>query len=196
MKRFILILAILMLSVGVGFAGEFYTAPNSTASQAFPPERGYPTINSISWTAGAATVDVLILGGDNSKTVSAVGKAATATTFVLTSCTGIDDNDYVVIEQTPTALTFEARVLEVGQASACNDTTELITLAAGTANAFNGTNGFSFYEMKTLATLADIGTTKITYTTGPLWGGRDGWPMGVVLNGTGGTIHWLSGEWR
>ena len=198
MKKLSIILLALafVLTAGVAIAGEFYTAPNSTASQAFPAERGWPTINSISWTAGAATVDVLILGGDNTKTVSVLGKSATATTFVLASCTGIDDGDYVVIIQKPSATSVAARVLEVGQASACNDTTETITLAAGTANAFNGTNSFTFYEMQTITELTDIGTTKVTITAGPIWGGKSNWPMGIVLTGTGGTVHWLAGEWR
>lgn len=196
MKRFYIILLALalVLSAGVLMAGEFYTAPNATANQALPTEKGYPTINSISFTAGAATVDVIVLGGDTTITTSAAGKAATATTFVLASCTGLDDDDYVVIEQIPDG--FEARVLEVGQISGCVGTTSLVTLAAGTANAFNGTKGFRFTEMYAISTLASIGTAKVTYTTGPIWGGTFDRPMGVVLTGTGGTVHWLSGEWR
>lgn len=194
MKRVMLIVTFLMLSVGVVFAGQFYTAPNSTSNVSLPDDSGWPTINSISFTATNASGDVTVYGGDATEVVSAAGKAATATTFIVSTCVGMDDSDIVVIQQIPQALYASDPVLESASMSSCVETTKVMTLAAGTANAFNGTFGFTFYEMKLITTLADVGTTKINYLTGPLWGGSRNKPMTVRI--TNGTLHWMSGEWR
>lgn len=193
MKRVMLIVTLLMLCAGVAFAGEFYTAPNSTSDAVLPKKAGWPTINSINFEATNATGDVIIYGGDNTSTLATVGKAATATTFAVTSCTGIDDADVVVIIQKQIAGSLD-RVMEATVASACNDTTDIITVGS-TANAYSGTNNFTFYEMQVVTTLSDVGTTAITYGPGgPLWGGKNNWPMAVRI--TAGTINWMSGEWR
>ncbi|MCK5601449.1 hypothetical protein KAR91_06265 [Candidatus Pacearchaeota archaeon] len=195
MKRFMLVVLVLMLSAGVAIAGQFYTAPNSTSNVVLPQEDdGWPTINSISFTATNATGDVTVYGGDSTSVISSDGKAATATTFNVSTCVGMDDADIVVIQQTPTRLTKEAHVIESASMSSCVETTLIMTLGAGTANAYNGTNGFTFYEMKLITTLANVGTTKINYLTGPLWGGD--WKLPMTVRITGGTIHWMSGEWR
>jgi len=195
MKRVILAIAATLLWMGVAVAGQFYTAPNSTSQVALPlHSRGWPTINAISFTATNATGDVTVYGGDATSVVSAAGKAATATTFIVSTCVGLDDSDIVVVIQTPTAMTKEAPVLEAASMSSCVETTKVMTLGAGTANAYNGTNGFTFYEMQLITTLADVGATKVNYLTGPLWGGDYGKPMAVRI--TAGTIHWMSGEWR
>ena len=192
MKRFKLIAGIvcmvLMVAVPV-FAGNLHSVANTAGYATAPPLRGQPVIVALNTVGGAATADLIIYEGDETMALSVLGKAATATTFVLDSCTGIDDDDIVVIAQRNLYDTIEAAVV-----SACNDTTETVTLAAGTANAFNGTLGFEFYEMKVLTTWADVGTTRLDLE-GDLLAGTEDKPLTMTYDGTGGTFHFVTVEW-
>lgn len=185
---------ILMLAVGVAWAGQFYTAPNSTSETCLPPKAGWPTINAISFTATNATGDVTVHGGDNTIVSFAPGKAATATTFIVDTCVGLDDSDIVVLQEKPRPLYADAPVLESASMSSCVETTLLMTLGAGTTYGYSTTLGGTVYEMQTITTLSNVGTDTITYIPGPLWGGAIDKPMTVRI--TAGTIHWMSGEWR
>jgi len=194
MRRFILGLIIVIVSAGLVFAGQYYTASGTTAEISLPKERGWPTINAVSFTATNATGDVTVYGGDSTEVVISAGKAATATTFIVDTCVGMDDDDIIVIQQTPAKLTFSDPVLESASMSSCVGTTLVMTLAAGTANDYNGTNGIKVYEMQPIAVLTDVGASEVNYTSGPIWGGRNAKPMAVRI--TDGTVNWLSGEWR
>ena len=185
-RGFIFILVILF-TVPV-YAGGILTAGNTTGIAALPQCQGDPTITAVNFEATNATGDLTVYEGDATEVVSAAGKASSATTFIVSTCVGMDDTDVVVIEQLPSGTPIEAGIM-----SSCVETTLVMTLAAGTANAFNGTAGFTFYEMQALTTVADAGTTSI-YLSGDLWGGTRNKPMAAGL--TAGTIHYLSGECR
>lgn len=188
MKRTIVALMIVAVAA-TAYAGRLFTAGNTTGYAVLPPAGGYPVITAINFTATNGTGDLTVYEGDDTEALCVAGKAASATTFVLDSCTGIDDTDVVVIVQR-----HAASVMEAATVSSCNDTTELITLGAGTANAYNGTRGFVFYEMRALTTWADVGTDAVS-RTGDLWGGSlRNKPIAATL--TAGTINYMSGEMR
>ncbi len=182
---------VLMVMVAVpAMGGDLFTVGNTTGYSVVPARGGQPTIVSLSFTGGAATVDGIVYVGDDTTVLSVAGKASTATTFIVDSCTGMDDDDTLVIQQKPGGTPIEAAVM-----SSCVGTTGVLTVSAGTANAFNGTAGFRFFEMQALTTVANVGTT-LTYPPSPIWGGVKDKPVAFWLNGTGGTIHYMSVEWR
>jgi hypothetical protein len=185
-KGFIIIAV--LLAATYAFAGGIQTAPNTTGIAGLPKCSGSPTITAANFEATNATGDFIVYEGDATEVTSAAGKAATATTFIVNTCVGMDDDDIVVIEQLPSGTPIEAGVM-----SSCVETTKVLTLSAGTTNAFNGTYGFTFYEMKVLTTVADTGTAAV-YLSGDLFGGTRDKPMAAGL--TAGTVHYLSGECR
>jgi len=190
MKK-LLTLILIVAFASVAYGANLYTASNTTDNIVMPSGGGFPTVYAINFTGGAATADLIFYQGDNTTALCSEGKAASATTFVLDSCTGIDDSDIVVIQQRHTGTP-----LEVATVSACDDTTEIVTIASGTANAFNGTRGFQIFEMKTLTTWADVGTTRLNLEGRLVQGDTRIKPLAAIINGTGGTFHYMTGGYE
>lgn len=192
MKRGLLGALILVLCmVMAAWGANLYTAGNASDNIVMPSGGGYPTVYAINFTGGAATADLIVYEGDNTEVVSSAGKAATATTFVVDTCVGIDDDDVVVIQQRATGSPIEAATV-----SSCVETTGVITLAAGTGNAYNGTLKFDFFEMKVLTTWADIGTDRLNLEGKLFQGGTRDKPLVVNIDGSGGTFHYMTGGWE
>ncbi len=187
--RGLVIILCILLSVGVAVGANLYTAGNTTGTAVIPSGGGYTTIYSWSGSATNASGDFIVLTGDETKVFSSAGKAATATTFIVSSCSGMDDNDVVVIQQRNTADPIEAGIM-----SSCVGTTGVLTLSAGTANAFNGTLKFDFFEMKTLLTAADVGTDRI-FQEGLIWQ-ADLKRVPMAMKFTAGTVDYMTGGWQ
>lgn len=154
---------------------------------ACPADNNRQTVlHALSFNATNATGDVIFYVGDATSTTLANAESAAATALTLSSCTGIDDDDYVAI-YSPTG-----DVMEFNQITACNDTTEVATVTAlGDTFAVNSV----VYELKVKATLSDVGATTLHWSNAEgILAAPRGKPIGVRI--TDGTIYYGTARLR
>ncbi len=73
--------------------------------------------------------------------------------------------------------------------ASCNDTTDQMTITAGLTNAITSTesaaNVIDVYEMKSIWSLANVGTSRLTWNPGPIVVGTKSYPFAVSIIGAG-----------
>jgi len=182
MKRLLLIGLILMLSAGVAWSGPIWTksitgeATTENYASFIAKRNQQPVLNFVSINSSVASGDVIFYGGDNSKTTLSAAEAAGQTAISLTSCGGLDDNDYLVFQDK------DGDPIEATQMSACNDTTNVATVTALVGAYQSGAN---VYEMQALWTLSNVGTARLTWGPAPVLVGVKSYPLAVSFKGTG-----------
>jgi len=178
MKRFVLSLVILIVSASISYAGPIYSVntsstANTEATVATPGLTGrQPVLIGLSLLAAAAGNDIDFYEGDNSSTTLSAAEAAGQTALSLTSVTGFDAGDYIVI------MDPSGSPIEMVAASAFNGTTNVATVTA-IANSY--IVRASVFEMKLKFTWDDIGATRLVYN-GPLFAGTKGYPLAAIAD--------------
>ncbi len=184
MKRFILIMAILMLSVGVAWAGPVYTetvsATGATVAYGAVPFKTnqQPLMTYLQYTCSDALADIVIYEGDTTSTTLSAAEAALQTAISLTECGGLDDGDILVMQNTNADVYFAVSM------SACNDTTNVATTGA-IPSALR--SGALVFEMKTLITYSNVGTGTSIKSGNPILSGDKSLPLAIGLAGASGT---------
>lgn len=180
MKR-ILITVVALLFATSAQAGAVYSknassTTNTEASVAVPGDSDkYPVLIGLSLLAGAAGNDIDFYEADDTSTTLLNAEAAGQTELSLTSVTGFDANDYIVIQD------LNGSPIEMTKASAFNGTTNVATVTA-LANSYQ--KSAKVYEMKLKFTWDDIGTTRLVYTA-PLFAGTKGGPLAAIADTAG-----------
>ena len=186
MKKLLPIVLMLVLA-SIAYGANMYTAGNASNSVLLPAAGGFATVYAVNFVGGAATVDMLVYTGDSTETELANAESATATALTLDECGGLDDSDILVIMNT------DGGTIEAVTMSACNDTTNVATVGA-LSNTYR--SGAKVYEMKLLTTWADVTTTRINIE-GDIWqSDLRNKPIYILLNGSGGTFHYMTGGWE
>ena len=195
MKKLSIVLLALafVLSAGVAISKPIVSKSVSSAAgtvgyvvaqsnNGMQPLLTYLSVMDANATTGAG--DFTLHQGADSKTTyaNAGAKSAGATTFEVTSCTGFDDGDVVVIQ-------WQGGTIEADLMSACVGTTGIMTITSGLVNAItsteSGLNRIEIFEMEatTFAT-SDIGTSRLQWSADPIWAGTVGFPLVGIADTT------------
>ena len=199
MKRFgFIMLALVLMAVlsGPAMAGERIYVDNQAAASAvkgagIPASGGkYAVITAFSLDGAAATADAIFLVYDDEQTTLSAAEASGQTALSLTECGTLTDDVFLFIQEDA-----NEPIYDVTQMSACNDTTNVATVTA-TDKAFSA--GSYVFEMTEGGQWADLGTTIINVSSadGIFMGNQKGTPVGIIFNGSGGSVLWVSGTHR
>ena len=174
MKRTFLMITIFLVSAGVALGASrlsSVTATSTTTTAAYAiavaQTRAKPVLMTMTITATDPLADVVILDGNGTETLTTAAISASATTFGVSSCTGLDETTTVVIGNS------NGDTLEVASVSACNST--LVMTVSALTNAYRTKARVS--EIDTLWSYSDVGAgtqvvdrNLIGYSGGPLVG--------------------------
>jgi hypothetical protein len=140
----------------------------------------YPVVYAIGFDAVLATSDLTVYQKDDGVITLTKAKVAGMTTLKFTGGASFDDDDYIVL-QNASGTTFEViKASDIHAASA--------TITALTGAYSVGDKG---YEMKVLATWADVGTSQVNIdNSAGIFGGSLGSPLAVTI--TGGVINYIT----
>lgn len=196
MKRFSVLFLIIAFAICMAVpalaGGRVVTdggTASTTAGVGIPADTGsYPVMYAIGMVGLAATADLDFYEFDDTQTTFSADEAAGQTDLSVTECGGIDDADTVWL-QSADGGTFEA-----GVASACNDTTNTMTVTA-TGNAYSA--GDKVFEMKPLVQWDNVTTTPVyrSNDSGIIGGKRSG-PLCAIGTGSGVTVYYFTGGYQ
>ena len=194
-KLFVIFVCLIALLITVPVMAESYfsafgDAEDDTSTIAVVPEdNSWIVVQSMKYVGAAATADLDFYTADNTVTTFSADEAAAQTALSVTSCTGLDDNDFLVLVRAG------GTAVEATQMSACNDTTDVATVIA-TNNAYKKHD--FIYEMVSAGEIAaNVGSGSSTTINGggaALLVGKRGKPIAIIEGSTSSvTFQWFSG---